>query len=188
MPAKEINATTRFPICAEPERLSPSRPRLFGVAELRPGAQKWRPVPAADRGYRRNALPAGVRGGDPRRSRLARHIMGNAGAAAIGPFCSLSRGGGKTGGAGPDLSGLREPRGNCPARRATGDRSAVAARSRWRAALSGCREIACAGRARPADRAGHALRAAARHGGGTCACADLPGPSVAKVPVASAGP
>jgi glutamyl-Q tRNA(Asp) synthetase len=31
---------------------------------------------------------------------------------------------------GPDLSRLREPRGNCPARRATGDRSDVAARSR----------------------------------------------------------
>ena len=45
------------------------------------------------------------------------------------------------------------------------------------------------GRARPVDRAGHALRAAARHGGGTCACARFaPGPSMAKVPVASAGP
>ena len=29
---------TRFPICAKPERLPPSRPRLFGAAEFRPGA------------------------------------------------------------------------------------------------------------------------------------------------------
>ena len=32
------HAATRFPFCAEPERLSPSRPRLFGAAEFRPGA------------------------------------------------------------------------------------------------------------------------------------------------------
>ena len=89
-PAKEINAATRFPICAEPERLPPSRPRLFGAAEFRPGAPKRRPVPAADRGYRRDAVPAGIRGGDLRRPRLARHILGNAGAAAIGTFCALS--------------------------------------------------------------------------------------------------
>jgi hypothetical protein len=29
----EHHAATRFPFCAEPERLSPSRPRLFGAAE-----------------------------------------------------------------------------------------------------------------------------------------------------------
>src|SRR5207247_6440563 len=34
-PVKEINATPRFPFCAEPERLSASRPRLLGVAEFR---------------------------------------------------------------------------------------------------------------------------------------------------------
>jgi hypothetical protein len=28
-----IDAATRFPICAEPERLPPSRPRLFGGAQ-----------------------------------------------------------------------------------------------------------------------------------------------------------
>ena len=32
------NAATRFPICAQPERLPPSRSRLFGAAEFRPGA------------------------------------------------------------------------------------------------------------------------------------------------------
>ena len=33
-----VNAATRFPICTKPERLPPSRPRLFGAAEFRPGA------------------------------------------------------------------------------------------------------------------------------------------------------
>ena len=32
------DAATRFPLRAQPERLPPSRPRLFGAAEFRPGA------------------------------------------------------------------------------------------------------------------------------------------------------
>ena len=47
-------------------------------------ARERRPVLAADRGYRRDALPAGIRGGDLRGSRLARHRLGDAGAAAVG--------------------------------------------------------------------------------------------------------
>src|SRR4029079_3806835 len=65
-PAKEINDVPRFPIRPEPERLPPSRPRLFGVAELRSRARKGWPVSAADRGYRPDAMPAGIRGGDLR--------------------------------------------------------------------------------------------------------------------------
>ena len=110
-------------------------------------------------------VPAGIRGGDLRGPRLAGDILGNAGAAAIGTFCALSGGGRKTGRPGPDLSELREPRGNRPSGRATRSRRAVAARSRRGAALSGRREIAVAGPAPAADRARRALRAAARHAG-----------------------
>ena len=60
----EINAATRFPLCAEPERLSASRPRLFGAAEFRSGAPDRRPVAAAHRGYRRR--PAAGRNSRPR--------------------------------------------------------------------------------------------------------------------------
>src|SRR4029079_3722714 len=88
-PAKEINAA-RFPICAESKRLPPSRPRLFGAVELRPRAPGRRTVFAAHRGYRRDAVPAGFRGGDLRRSRLARDILGDAGASPIGAFCAVS--------------------------------------------------------------------------------------------------
>ena len=159
------DAATRFPICAKPERLPPSRSRLFGAAEFRPGAPGRRQVPAADRGHRRDQMPAGIRGGDLRRPRLARDILGNAGAAAIGAFCALSGGGRKIGRPGPDLSELREPRGNRPSGCATRSRRALAARSRRGAALSGRREIAVAGPAPTVDRARHALRAAARHAG-----------------------
>src|SRR5437016_12457968 len=89
-PAKEINAATRLPICAKPERLPPSRPRLFGAVEFRPGAPgRWK-IPAAHRGYRCRAMPGGVRGRDLRRPRLARDKLGNAGAAAIRAFCAVS--------------------------------------------------------------------------------------------------
>ena len=62
---------------------------------------------------------------------------------------------------------------------------AMAARSRRRAALSGDREVAVAGRARAADRIGRALCAAARHGGGARAGRRIsPGSSRAKGPTA----
>ena len=63
-PVKEINAAACLPFCAEPERLSASRPCLFGVAEFRFGAADRRPVPAADRGYRPDPLQAGIRDRD----------------------------------------------------------------------------------------------------------------------------
>ena len=111
-------------------------------------------------------MPAGIRGGDLRRPRLAGDILGNAGAAAIGAFCALSGSGRKLSAARPDLSSFREPRGDRPSGGAARGRSALAARSRWRAALSGRREIAVVRTSGPADRAGAALCAAARHGGG----------------------
>src|SRR5437762_8477287 len=160
------HAATRFPICTETERLPPSRARLFGAAEFWPGAPGRRQVPAADRGHRRDQVPAGIRGGDLRGPRLAGDILGNAGAAAIGTFLKLSGRARKTGRLGPDLSELRKPCGNRPSGCAARGRRAVAARSRWSAALSGDGEIAVAGPAPTVDRAGHALRAAARHAGG----------------------
>ena len=178
---------TRFPICAKPERLPPSRSRLFGAAEFRPGAPHGGKFPAADRGYRCHTMPAGIRGGDLRGPRLAGNILGNAGAAAIGAFCALSGGGRKIGRPGPDLSEFREPRGNRPSGGATRSRRAVAARSRRRAALSGRREIAVAGPAPAADRARRALRAAARHAGRARTCRGTePGKSWARAQVARA--
>ena len=56
---------------------------------------------------------------------------------------------------------------NRPPGGAARSRGAMAARSRRRAALSRRGEIVVAGGARAADRVGCALRAAARHGGGT---------------------
>ena len=103
-----------------------------------------RPVAAAHRGYRPGALPAGIRGRDPRRPRLARDIMGNAGAAAVGAPRRLSRRDGKTGGHGPGLSRFRKPRRDCKAGGAARGACALAARSRWRAALSGGGEVAVA--------------------------------------------
>ncbi len=86
------DAAACLPLCAEPERLSASRPRLFGVAEFRFRAPPRRPIPAAHRGYRHRQMPARIRGRDLPGSRLARHRLGNAGAAAIKPSCGLSRG------------------------------------------------------------------------------------------------
>ena len=83
-----------------------------------------------------------------RGSRLARHRLGNAGAAAVGASCGLSRGAGETDGLGPDLSCLRKPRRNRQTGGAARGAGAVAARSRRRAALSGYGEVAVAGRER----------------------------------------
>ena len=156
----------RLPLCAEPEWLSASRPRLFGAAELRFRAPERRPFPAAHRGYRPGALPAGIRGRDPSGSRLARNNMGNAGAAAVGTPRGLSRGAAEADGLGPDLSCLRKPGRNRQTGGAARGAGAVAARPRRRAALSGYGEVAVAGRAGAPARFGRALCAAARHGGG----------------------
>src|SRR5580692_51996 len=56
----------------ESEWLSASRPCLFGPDQRRDGAATWRPVVVAHRGYRRGALPAGIRSRHLRGSRLAR--------------------------------------------------------------------------------------------------------------------
>src|SRR5207253_10762185 len=57
---KQKNAAARFPFCAEPEWLPPSRPCLFGAAQLRSGAAARRKIPVAHRRHRRGALPAGI--------------------------------------------------------------------------------------------------------------------------------
>ena len=67
---------TRLPLRAVAERLSASRPRALGADQFRDGARARRTLPAAHRGHRRDALPAGIRDGDLRRPRLARHRMG----------------------------------------------------------------------------------------------------------------
>ena len=162
------NAATRFPFCAEPERLSPSRPRLFGAAEFRSGAR--RPAGGSCCGSRistptrcRPEFEAAIYRG----SRLARHRLGTAGAAAIGAFCRLSRRGRKTVGPGPGLSEFREPRRDRPAGRASArptapGRAIPTARRSIRARRSRCRRTS----ARGLIRIGRALCAAARHGGG----------------------
>src|SRR5581483_12258838 len=108
MTVGEILAT-RFPICAKPERLSASRPCAVRAAQLRHGARVGRAAAAADRGHRRNPLPAGIRDGDLRRSRMARHRMGKAGAPAIGASWRIPGGAGRTCGEAAHLSKLREP-------------------------------------------------------------------------------
>ena len=122
-------------------------------------------LPAAHRGHRRGALPAGIRGGDLRGSRLARHRVGGAGAAAVASISTTiaprwrsskrrawsiraSR-------AAPRSRGLSRER----------DRRAVAARSRTaRRSIPAARKQLAAGRARAPHRGRRALRAAARHG------------------------
>ena len=81
-----------LPLRAEPERLSASRPRALGAHQFRHGARGRRALPAAHRGHRRDALPARIRAGDLRGSRLARHRLGGAGAAPERAFRGLSRG------------------------------------------------------------------------------------------------
>ena len=66
-----------FRFAPSPERLSASRPCAVGAAECRHGARGGRTAAAAHRGHRRDALPAGIRGGDLRGPRLARHRHGN---------------------------------------------------------------------------------------------------------------
>ena len=122
-------------------------------------------LPAAHRGHRRGALPAGIRGGDLRGSRLARHRVGAAGAAAIRAFRRLSRGAGEARSAWACLSELREPRRD----RAPGRASATCADA-GRAIPTARRFIPARREQMPraerdgAHRARRALCAAARHG------------------------
>ena len=86
---------------------------LSALLNRRHGARGRRAAPAAHRGHRRDALPAGVRGGDLRGPRLARHRLGGAGAAAVASISPTtaprSR---KLEALGPRLSELREPGGD----------------------------------------------------------------------------
>ena len=186
----EHHAATRFPFCAEPERLSPSRPRLFGAAEFRPGAPGRRPLPAAHRGYRRHALPAA--NSRPRSTRIS------PGSASPGRqpvrrqsehLADYRAAVEKLVGAGPDLSGFREPRGD----RASG-RRARGGRTHGRAIPTARRFIRATRKSLSPDErerligAGRALCAAARHGGGDGARAEnLAWTSMARGPAASTG-
>src|SRR3954454_17522196 len=114
-------------------------------------------------------MPAGIRGGDLRRSRLARHFLGNSGTAAIRTSFRLSRSGRETVGPRPDLSRLRKPRGDRPSGYRTGDSLTLAARSRWYAALSRRGEVVFRACAPATHRTGPTLRVAARYGGAGCA-------------------
>src|SRR5262249_42219675 len=98
------------------------------------------------------------------------HFLGAVGAAAIRAFFRLSRWNREIVGAGAGLSELRKPRRDRKIGRAAGGRRFVAARSRWRAALSGLGEIAAGGEAREVVRIGRALCPAARYGGSRPAC------------------
>ena len=86
--------TFRFPLRAEPERLSASRPCALRADQFRDGAGGGRAASAAHRGHRRGPLPAGIRAGDLRGSGVARHRLGAAGAAPERAFRRLSRGAG----------------------------------------------------------------------------------------------
>ena len=70
---KNVNAATRFPLCAVSERLPASRSRLFGDAELRSGATIRRPFPA--RASRTSIPPAA---GANSRPRLIKTSLGSA--------------------------------------------------------------------------------------------------------------
>src|SRR3954462_5559910 len=92
--------------------------------------------------------------------------MGDAGAAPVGTSRPLPRCNRKARGPAPDLSGVREPRGNRAPRRATRGRGAVAARPGWYAALSGQRGVAYAPGTGAVAGFRRAIRMAARHGRG----------------------
>ena len=95
------------------------------------------------------ALAAGIRGGDLRGPRLARHLLAGAGAAAERAFRRLRDRAAQARRAGPDLSELREPRRDRGAGRRARAARPLAARSRRRAALSGRgRKLAAAERKR----------------------------------------
>ena len=139
---------SRLPFRAESERPSASRPCALRAEQFRLGARGGRALPAAHRGHRRRALPAGLRAGDLRGPGVARHHLGGAGAAPERAFRRLPRGAGAL-----DALGLVYPsfesRARSRAGRRAGDARVVAARSRRRAALSRrCTSLA------PAERRG----------------------------------
>ena len=158
---------TRLPLRAEPERLSASRPCALGAAQL----PTWRARPAGGLLLRIEDIDAtrcrpGIRGGDLRGPRLARHRLGAAGAAAVASISTTTAPRWQARSAGPRLSELREPR---------RDRALVAERDGdgpGRAIPTARRSIPARAQAcQPAERARRmrgrrALRAAARHGGG----------------------
>ena len=91
----------------------------------------------------------------------------------------------ETVGAGSGLSRLRKPCRDREAGGRAGSARRLAARSRWRAALSRRRQAAFVRRAHAPDRVGRALCVAARHGSGDRAGRRAqPGRSTAKAPMA----
>ena len=145
-----------------------------------------RPLAAAHRGYRRDPLPAGIRGRDLRGPRLARHRLGNAGAAAVGASCGLSRGARQAVGARAwSIRASRAaPRSRGwwrSARRRRRGRAIPTARRSIRARRNRCR--------RPSAQRLHRIRARPTRCGSTWrrparAPAISPGPSRARVPTA----
>src|SRR5262249_19703353 len=80
----EIRAThstnaTRFPLCALAERLSAPRSRTVGSTQCRHGESEGWATYSAHRGYRPSSLPARIRSGDLRRSRVDRSRVGKPG-------------------------------------------------------------------------------------------------------------
>src|SRR5215469_1195384 len=84
---------SHLPLRTEPERPSPPRPCLLGVAQPRPRARAKRALSATHRGHRCDALPARIRGRDRRGSGLAWAVLGEAGVAAIRAFRGIPGGG-----------------------------------------------------------------------------------------------
>ena len=92
-PRERDQCHRRFPLCAEPERLSASRPCLFGAAELRSGAR--RPAAGCCCASRISTRPAAGRNSRPRSIEDLAWLgiaWEDAGAAAIRASCRLSRG------------------------------------------------------------------------------------------------
>ena len=142
------NAATRFPFCAVPERLSASRPRLFGAAEFRfraAGGGRFllriedidttRCKPEFEAAIYQDLAWLGIAWEQPVR-RQSEHLAFYREAVERLSAEGLVY---------PSFESRAEIAKLVARREADGR---VAARSRWRAALSGRREIAVAGRAR----------------------------------------
>ena len=145
------------PIRAQPDRLSAPGPFFLGLDGVFAGASRAGRVPAAAGGYRPDALPAGIRGGDRGGLGLGRHVLGRRGAGAVPAPGRIRRGGGAAGADGAVICVLLQPVGDC----------ARAGGAAWGGGgVSGHVPAALGGRARGQDGGGAALRAAAGCGPG----------------------
>ena len=82
----------RHPLRPLAHRPAAPRPRLLRPDRLRGRPRRRRAIAAADRGHRHRALPARIRGGDPRGPGLAGPGLANAGAPPVRASGRLSRG------------------------------------------------------------------------------------------------